>query len=371
MKTLLVRDRIAAEIKRRISSDFYGPRGIIPPERDLAREFSTSRTTISKALNELRGLGLISQARRRGTRVIPLHQRPTAGAVGILAAGGTLPKAEPAHIIQAMEDTLLRCKQHFELALDFENPATVTADVITRRFAGALFVEGLGFEPLFPELDKRHFIYVVANLEKNIDATCTWVDHRKTTQTAVRMLAALGHRRIALLVRPPELFFYGKALAGYRDALDQAGLPFKEELLIVSENPDSLGAYLRVKEYLGQHPVPTGIIAARGYLAQGARQALAEEGLKIGRDVSLIGYDDFSWPEGRKFLTTFRQPTREIGTVAAEMLMERLISGWRPLEKREIAVPLVLRKSVGPCQTDSPDGSELDVTLVAQSEQSR
>jgi LacI family transcriptional regulator len=360
-----VEDQIAAALRRRIADGVYAPGVAMPTERDFAREFSTSRTTISRAFRRLEQMGLIDQAPGRGTRVIPVRERSAMGAVGIIVAGGMPEQRAPARIVHGMEEALARHGQHFQLALDLKDPAQVTAAMIAERYAGALFVQGLGFEPLLPELEARRYPHVVANLEKRIDATCTWVDHRKTTRTAVRVLTAMGHRRIVLLTRPPELFFYAEALQGFKDGLADAGVPFDEEMALVSPPADALGAYLRMRERLDGRPPPTGVVAGRDYLAQGAAKALEERGLTIGRDVSLIGFDDVSWPQSDDFLTTFAEPSAEMGAAAAEMLVDRLINGWRPPERREIGASLILRRSVGPCPDRPAPGPRPPLRLVA------
>ena len=68
----------------------------------------------------------------------------------------------------------------------------------------------------------------------------------------------------------------------------------------------------------------------------------------MGRDVSVIGFDDITWPETDSFLTTFQEPAKEMGRVAAQMLLERLLTGWKPVERREVPSPLVVRASAGP-----------------------
>ncbi|HRU07010.1 MAG TPA: substrate-binding domain-containing protein, partial [Candidatus Brocadiia bacterium] len=165
----------------------------------------------------------------------------------------------------------------------------------------------------------------------------------------------LGHRRIALLIRPADQYFYGMALKGYQNGLADAGIPFDASRVVVCQDPDAVSAYVRVRDYLRDNPAPTALVAARDYLANGACQALVEKGLEIGRDVSVIGFDDTSWPLKQPFLTTFAEPNIELGRVAAEMLLERIIHGWQPVEKREVQATLILRKSAGPCLRDGGD----------------
>jgi len=94
-------------------------------------------------------------------------------------------------------------------------------------------------------------------------------------------------------------------------------------------------------------------VAARDLIAQGVCHAAKEAGLAVGYDLSVIGFDDCSWDDGREFLTTFREPCFEMGVTAVDMLIERLVSGWRPPERRVLEAPLVLRRSAGPVPLDA------------------
>jgi DNA-binding LacI/PurR family transcriptional regulator len=353
VRKLLVRDQIAAEIRRRIAHGFYSPGTVMPTEQALAQEFGTSRTTVSRALAGIRDAGLIEMAPGRGTRVLAVSERSEQGAAGIFYIAQPPFSAKPALMIEPMQDVLRRRQQHSQLVSGPEPAATLTADDVARRFSGALFVEGLGYEPLMHALAERHFPFVVANLEKAYDFACTWVDHRKSTRTAVGFLAALGHRRIALLMRPRELFFYGQAFEGYQAGLEEAGLPFDESRVAVVEHVDSpvdsVGAFLKTQEFLKARPDTTAIVACRDYLAGGACRAATESGRGIGRDLSIIGFDDTTWPQEHPFLTTFMEPMESLGAVAAQMLIDRLVAGAGHAEKREMEAPLIVRRSVGPC----------------------
>jgi len=338
---------VAEEIHRRILGGAYAPGSFIPTERDLAHEFGASRPTISKALDSLRDVGLIEQTPGRGTRVLLVSERTGTGAIAIVNLDRPPYAPERACLLQGAHEALGRRNQHYESLPTGAGPSEITADALTARFAGALFVEAAYLEKVIAELDRRKFPCVVANLESDIEATATYVDHGRAIRTAVRMLATLGHRRIALISRPP-VGVYCDVMAGFKQALADVGLPFSEDLVTISETRDSVGGYLQTREFLRRKPKATGLVAARDYLANGACRALEEAGLRIGYDVSVIGFDDVSWPLETPFLTTVREPTLVLGSTAAEMLIERIISGWRPAEKVEIEAPLVLRRSAGP-----------------------
>jgi LacI family transcriptional regulator len=212
---------------------------------------------------------------------------------------------------------------------------------------------------LLTELERRQFPYVVANLEEECDFTSTWVDHKKTTATAVSVLTAFRHKKIVLLTRELDSFFYKNALKGYKQGLENAGISFNPDFIISLKTLNgSESSYMLIREYLKWNSKPTAIIACRDELAAGAWQAIVDAKLIIGQDISIIGFDDLSWPAGKN-LTTFAEPARELGNVAAEMLIERITYGFKSVEKRELEAPLILRSSVGPCHELSRDSLPL------------
>ena len=346
-----VETEIYAVLRKRVHDGVYPIGGHLPNQRDLAAEFRTSPTTISKALGRLKKIGLIEMTQGRGTRVLPLDERPSAGAVAVVKFGDILSHQEPARIYRGITETLSSNSQHHK----FVNGAFLAAlakkpEAFAANFAGAVFVESCGLEKLLFKLDELRFPCVVANLEENIELTSTFVDHGKTTETAVRFLAAMGHENIAIVTNPVDRLFYAEAIEGFKRGLKTSGLRFDLKNMLISEDGQQLGAYQAVKAFLetSNSKDVTAYVACRDYLAYGAYEALKEKGVEIGRDVSVVGFDNITWPEKDSPLTTFEEPAEEMGRVAAKMLMERMISDLIPMERREVPSPLIIRLTAGP-----------------------
>jgi len=94
--------------------------------------------------------------------------------------------------------------------------------------------------------------------------------------------------------------------------------------------------------------IPTAVFCYNDMSALGAMRSIRERGLEIPRDISLVGFDDlflaeFSAPP----LTTVRQPRREMGRLATELLL-RVVAGHG--ERGDIRVPgeLIVRASTAP-----------------------
>src|SRR5690606_19327251 len=135
------------------------------------------------------------------------------------------------------------------------------------------------------------------------------VDQRAGSAMAVRHLIELDHRHILHLAGPLDWFDARARADAWREALREAGLPLREPE-IGDWSSDSGYAYGRSVE-LGE---ATAIFASNDQMALGVVHGLAERGIRVPDDVSVIGFDDL--PDARHFLpplTTVRQDFDELG----------------------------------------------------------
>lgn len=355
-----VMQRVLHLLRQRIAQEIYPSGQMMPTERALASELAVSRTTISRALAQLAAEGLIMQQQGSGTRVLPeaRQQLPPSGIAVVYAFDLEPLRPEPARLLQGAEDALTRlgCAYHLlPLVPDsFDGPigrAIRHADLaeLPATYGALLFIETAGVPDQVLALHQHGLPLVVANLEIDLPVPATWVDHAKVARNAVRVLAALGHQRIGLVMTRPELAFYQKTLDGYRAGLADAHLDFEPSLVVTCPRTTALEAYLATRSLLTTAtPPPTAIVAGRDTHAEGIIRAAEELGLTLGRDLSLVGYDDITWPAGAALLTTFREPCYEMGAKAAEMLLQRIYQRDVSLEQAEIPALLILRRSAGP-----------------------
>ena len=356
-KRLSASARACRELRRRIATGAYTPNSFLPSEREMASDLGVGRTALRSALDGLVADGLLVKTKGLATRVLPPFRPPAKDAIAALwspesARQGWPFAGENVEIMRGARDTLSRLGHRFELLSTELEPLTV--EDMGGRFAGAVFLNvSTSRLAELVELDRRGIPLVVANIEVETPLSGTWVDHRKATGHAVRTLVALGHRRIAFLGRDPSRYFYGRAREGYLAGLEEAGIEPNNALILETEATDRLAAYRATKPLLDLSPRPTAIVAARDVLAHGACEALADAGLAVGRDVSVIGFDDCSWPQEEPFLTTFHEPCYEMGATAVEVLMERIVGGCGTPGKRELEAPFILRRSAGPAPAEA------------------
>ena len=139
------------------------------------------------------------------------------------------------------------------------------------------------------------------------------VDNAAGIAAMVGALVGLGHRRIAFLAGPSSLFVARERLAGYRQGLEAAGLPY-DERLVVRSGFDAGGGALGVDVLLDAGIAFTAIACANDLLALGALQRLAALGIAVPGAVSVAGFDDISTAAlTAPSLSTVRLPLRELG----------------------------------------------------------
>lgn len=163
--------------------------------------------------------------------------------------------------------------------------------------------------------------------------------------TATEHLLALGHERIAVIAGHHRKMCSNARVAGYRSALASAGIRHRPEYVRHAGFDESV-AHRRMLELLDLPEPPTAVFVCSDRMALGVYQALAERGLSVPADMSVVGFDDL--PEARWIspaLTTVRQPLSEMAATALRLLV-RMMEGDRPESTRtELSTRLVERGS--------------------------
>ncbi len=174
------------------------------------------------------------------------------------------------------------------------------------------------------------------------------VDNYGGAFAMARHLAALGHRRIALICGPAENADARERLRGYRDALRAEGIAPSSALEIPGDFSEESG-YQAGQHLLALEPRPEAVFAANDSMAIGCLFALREAGVEVPGDVALAGFDDI--PIARYVtppLSSVHVPIAELGTRAMERLLHA-VDRKNEHERRQETVPttLVVRGSCG------------------------
>jgi LacI family transcriptional regulator len=239
----------------------------------------------------------------------------------------TLPSLEQGDVPPFSEDWFARCGRTGETAV-----IAVTTPLTADQVAAAAHAQ----VPLVA-------IDPVNSLPSTVPSigSTNWAGgHEATTH-----LLGLGHRRIGHLSGAGGSVPARERLAGYRSALEDAGVPHDPGLVTGGGFSYEAG-FAGAQELLELEDPPTALFAASDEAALGAFEAARQAGLRVPEDLSVVGFDDTllaRWASPK--LTTVRQPLHAMGEMAVERAITLLAGGSRRVHPLQLQTSLVERSS--------------------------
>jgi LacI family transcriptional regulator len=182
-----------------------------------------------------------------------------------------------------------------------------------------------------------------------LDADTVQGDSVAGARQLVEHLIALGHRRIGLVIEPSGISTARDRLAGYREAHIAAGIPISPELIVESMAIDPQRGHDATMQLLNMEDRPTAVFAVNNIVAVGVVDAAREHGLKVPDDLALVCFDDVEHASRLyPFLTVMKQPAETFGTLATQLLLDR-IAGRGDERHRMVVLPadFLVRESCG------------------------
>ena len=330
--------------------------------RDVARAARVHPGTVSRALNaQTRALVNEETAERviRAAEALGYRPNPIARGlktnrsftVGVLVPDLTNPLFPP--IVRGIDDRL-GAAGYTSLIANTDNDAERERNDLEAMRARQVD----GFITATARLDRDFIaetegvaepIVLVNRRLEDSSLPAVTVDDREGVRLAVEHVAALGHRRIAHLGGPQALSTGHQRYLGFVEAMAGAGLEVDERAIRFSNAFTEPEGARVCRELLDAAPDVTAIVAGNDLLALGCYDVLAQRGLRCPDDLSVVGFNDM--PFADRFdppLTTVRIPHREIGTAAADLLLERLADGAGAPRQVLLAATFVARRSTGP-----------------------
>lgn len=406
--------RIEEDLRRRIRSGQWAPGYQIPGRRELAKHYDVEVNTLQRALVELVEDGTLRAEKRKGTFVAgdaalyqstntDIHDQPAAEmspiampARFVLLAGVT-PKRE---LPTSNELWSRRASSSFERVVQGRGHSTHTVNLMDRDVADtardidASLVPGADVIAYF--YDGSLSIEEVARLDRHVEALFRDERYRNTrlvriswgqilqfhadtvtfdgghgSYIATEYLLGLGHRDIVFAsahqgqVQSPQSWLRDR-IAGFYRALFAGGYewagPDRDPMnadawsRVVYADPASPGqemwyeagrsCWKRLKE---RGKLPTAVVAANDQFAYSLVEEARADGVDIPAQMSVIGYDD-RYCSSAMNLTTIHVPVEELGVAAADLAMERLLSGSiaEPVKNIILKPTLVVRSTTGP-----------------------
>lgn len=181
-------------------------------------------------------------------------------------------------------------------------------------------------DDLLPDLLTQAHVPVVFSGRPLDDRPVAYVDADNAggAEEATRALVELGRRCIGTITGPGDMIAGVDRYAGYRTALEAAGLPLRTELVAEGDFTAAGGARA-MSELLERVPDLDAVFCASDLMAVGALRVLREAGRRIPEDVAVIGFDDTAVAESADPpLTTVAQPLEDMSRLMTELLLEQI-----------------------------------------------
>lgn len=338
---------------------------------DVATEAGVSKATVSAVFN---GTAHVRDATRQ--RVLTAAERldyrpaPRAGAApmpGTSAPGGDrsiallIREAENPYYAEVVSGARSVADERGYTLLVTSSEGDYDAERRAVRLLHAKDVDGLMVYPMvdddadlshFFELKRRGYPFVLLEGVRGLPTSLVDVDNRGASGTAAQHLISSGHTRIAHFAGPLYSLHSRERVEGVRNACSAGFVRFTDAQVILA-GPRVEDGHRAALEYFGScspEERPTGVTCYNDMVAAGVLSALAELGLRVPEDVSVVGFDDI--PLARYLptpLTTVRLPKFETGRLATQLLLAQVESRVPvPTERHYLDVELVVRSSTAP-----------------------
>lgn len=336
--------------------------------KDIAKECGVGVSTVSRAINDHADINpdtkklILATIDRLG--YVPNNsarnlKRTEANTIAVLIKGITNPFFSD--MIKVIEKETEKRKYSLELkhVEYYEDEVVVAQNLIKeKRLKGIVFLGGY-FTHSEEKLGQLTVPYIFgaigSSVPENISKasySSVAVDDRKESYRMTKYLLGKGHREIVFLTTVDEKDSIGQLrLEGYKQALQEAEIPFREELVSHVKNMEDpysiLGGYIAAQELLASGSKFTALFAVTDLLAMGACRALIEAGRKIPDEISVVGFDGIEL--GKYYnpsITTISQPIQQMAKKTIDLLFD-LIAGYKEYEHIVFPAELVERESSG------------------------
>jgi|WetSurMetagenome_2_1015567.scaffolds.fasta_scaffold60721_3 DNA-binding LacI/PurR family transcriptional regulator len=330
---------------------------------DVANKAGVSFKTVSRVLNNESGVSDATSDRVKKA-ITELNYVPNSAArtlsrgkartIGLVIGW---PVKSP-FISETIETALRECMvQGYSLAL-FSLESGTTAKVIDaylgRQVDGLILDTRAALEEkLTCQLKSLNVpCLVIHPNQKNLlpNASFIQIDNKKAAKQAVNYLIELGHRAIGFVSFNMGIMQEEERVMGYKEAILEAGLPINKDWIHTGEGNSGFKlGFSGTMQLLSKHQEITALFSETDEIALGSAAALAQMGLKVPDDISIVGFDDILYASMIvPPLTTIHQPIEEFVKIAVEHL-----TGWIDgtiKERIDIVMPtkLVVRETCKP-----------------------
>jgi len=322
--------------------------------KDIARKANVSKSTVSRVLNDSTP---VNEAKRQAVldAMKELNFRPNVFArslaggksmtIGIVTGdiGSPFYDSISKGVIEALNST-----KYTAIIADGQwqesRERNAMSTLVNRQVDGLLAIGGTLDIEAINEFGAYIPLVMVARKEVDWEDRCIYINNKEAAKVAVNHLIGLGHKRIAHIMGDATHRDAIDRYAGYKEAMDEAGLEVEEDLFAQGDFTLE-GGETAMATLLDKGAEMTAVFSANDQMAFGARLTLFRRNVSVPDEVSIIGFDNQTKsPYAIPPLTTIAQPGLAMGRTATEMLFDLI--NKKPTQGCEFSCQLIIRESV-------------------------
>ncbi|WP_432789382.1 LacI family DNA-binding transcriptional regulator [Brevibacterium sp. K11IcPPYGO002] len=349
-----------------------------PTISEVAKASGVGRATVARTLG---GYGYVSEATRKrvltvaddlGYRPNRLAQSMSTGStrtIGLVIADVSNPFF--GDVVRGASDTAMANGFDTLLVSTYEDVGSEVAAVkllVDKRVDGIILSTAVrGMDDIgHLQIAEQHSIPIVL-LDRSVPRVqfdSVIINNRESVRNSISALISHGHTRIGYAWGPPvaerprwqsglsdaarnDLWTDGERMMGYLDALAGEGIELDIDLVMLGEKNEEHAA-AEVSRMLGLADPPTAFFCTETEALTGTLSAIREASLSIPKDVSIMGFDDSSWAAVfEPPISMIKQPTRELGVRASNLLLERINGIAEDPRIEELETEVIWRSSIG------------------------
>jgi LacI family transcriptional regulator len=329
--------------------------------KDVAAMAGVSQGTVSKVINDAPGVGV--ETRRRVLKLIQdLDYHPDAAArslvgkktgnIGVViphTGGYSMSSDFWPRLLTSITETaaVMNLNVLLSTARSEDDTDSAYRSILRGRRVDGLIVGADQFRPKqLAELLFKGFPFVVIGKNPVVQHWHVDIDNHGGAYSMTRHLVAAGHRRIAMLTGPAHLPWVRERAEGYEAAAKEAGLD--PQVVNCEFHSGTAGAKECLRKLLAVRPRPSAVCTGAGDLTLVVVEVAREMSLRMPAELALAGFDDHPYYEYiSPPITAVRQPIKDLGQTAIEMLF-LLMDGKEPEQRgHELPTRLIVRESCG------------------------
>ncbi len=199
-------------------------------------------------------------------------------------------------------------------------------DFLVKKMVDGIITMPMGcdLEVINSVINRNIPVVLIDRALKGVECDTVLVDNLNASYNAVEQLIILGHKRIGIICGPEDIYTAQERLKGYERVHEDYDMTIEIELIKKGDYQVESG-YRLLLELIEMEEPPTAVLVTNYEMTLGAVMAINESDIKVPDDISIIGFDNLQLAKVVKPpLSIVIQPVKQIGEVAANMILRRL-----------------------------------------------